>query len=489
MRTQKVIQSFNAGELSPLMDARIDQSKYQSGCRTLENFYPLIYGGAERRPGTYFVARVKSTANAANWANSTSYSVNDYAIDTADTLIYRCATAHTSAGSGTTFAEDRAANSTYWSVDTRVRLVDFIYSEDDAYVLEFGNQYMRVYRDYGRFVGSLLADTAAWAGALPYVIGDFVSASDNVIYRCIRNHTSDAGGGDGTGGDPASGGNPTQWAVADLTSDLYPIYELVTPYLSADLPELKFEHSADVKYITHPSYEPRKLSRTSATTFTLEETAYDDGPFRDRNTNVDYTISVAAPAWADATAYVIGDAVTYSAVNYRCIVAHTSATGGGDGAGGEPDTNTTQWEQVNVIDAGNSVTLTASGHTPFDTDHDPPGALPTSKSLTGALWEIVHIREEDGVSHSFSTTESSDTVRVFKGSVWDYVTNGTWDGTIKLERTYDDAVTWEVVHTTTSESNSNSKVDGTEKNGDAYYRITMSVRNSGTAICSFAVRS
>jgi len=49
--------SFNAGELSPQIDARIDVEKYGSGCRHLENMIPLIYGGVERRPGTKFIWR------------------------------------------------------------------------------------------------------------------------------------------------------------------------------------------------------------------------------------------------------------------------------------------------------------------------------------------------------------------------------------------------------------------------------------------------
>ena len=61
-KTNKIIQSFNSGELSQLMDSRIDQSKYASGCRTMENFIPLIYGGAQRRPGLEFIAGQKSNS-------------------------------------------------------------------------------------------------------------------------------------------------------------------------------------------------------------------------------------------------------------------------------------------------------------------------------------------------------------------------------------------------------------------------------------------
>lgn len=47
--------SFNGGELSPWLDPRIDLDKYRSGCRTLENMLPAIYGGAMRRPGTEYL--------------------------------------------------------------------------------------------------------------------------------------------------------------------------------------------------------------------------------------------------------------------------------------------------------------------------------------------------------------------------------------------------------------------------------------------------
>lgn len=47
--------SFNSGELSPLIDARSDIEKYSSGCRTLENMIPRVYGIAERRPGLEYI--------------------------------------------------------------------------------------------------------------------------------------------------------------------------------------------------------------------------------------------------------------------------------------------------------------------------------------------------------------------------------------------------------------------------------------------------
>jgi len=59
--------------------------------------------------------------------------------------------------------------------------------------------------------------------------------------------------------------------------------EVVTPYLIADVFELQFAQSADVLYIVHNDYAPRKLERTSATSFTLTEIDFTRGPFLDDN--------------------------------------------------------------------------------------------------------------------------------------------------------------------------------------------------------------
>jgi hypothetical protein len=60
--------------------------------------------------------------------------------------------------------------------------------------------------------------------------------------------------------------------------------EVVTPYLEADLPLLRFTQSADVLYLFHPDYAPRKLTRTSHTVWTLSTLTLLDGPYLDVNT-------------------------------------------------------------------------------------------------------------------------------------------------------------------------------------------------------------
>lgn len=90
-----IINSFNAGEMSPLLEGRTDISKYYSGCRTLENLYALSYGGAQRRPGTRFIAEAKNSSIAC-------------------------------------------------------RLIPFEFSIEQAYIIEAGNLYFRFYFDSGQ---------------------------------------------------------------------------------------------------------------------------------------------------------------------------------------------------------------------------------------------------------------------------------------------------------------------------------------------------
>lgn len=108
-----VIQTnFTAGEISPRLYGRIDIQKYQNSAKTMRDVVPVQHGGARRREGTRYVAEVKDSADV-------------------------------------------------------TRLIPFIYSKTDAYVLELGDSYMRVYKN-----GAQVLD-----GGLPYEIAtSFTSA-------------------------------------------------------------------------------------------------------------------------------------------------------------------------------------------------------------------------------------------------------------------------------------------------------------------------
>jgi hypothetical protein len=88
--------SFNAGELSPRLDGRSDLQKYASGCQKLENFLPLVQGGALKRSGTRYVKNCHHLS----------------------------------------------------SISHDSRLIPFEYSTEQAYILEFCHLNMRLFRNY-----------------------------------------------------------------------------------------------------------------------------------------------------------------------------------------------------------------------------------------------------------------------------------------------------------------------------------------------------
>ena len=60
--------------------------------------------------------------------------------------------------------------------------------------------------------------------------------------------------------------------------------EITTPYTLEDAKELKYDQNADVMYLVHSDYEPRKLTRTSSTSFTLSTYTRTSDPFDDPST-------------------------------------------------------------------------------------------------------------------------------------------------------------------------------------------------------------
>jgi hypothetical protein len=237
-----ILTNFTGGEFSPLLRGRVDFEKYYNACATLENMIVHPHGGATRRPGTYFVAEVEDSSKA-------------------------------------------------------TRLIPFEYSTEQAYMLEFGDQKMRVFMDNGSVLESAKSISGA-TQAKPVVItatgheyanGEEIYISGvvgmtelngrrfivaNKDTNTFELNDKDGNEIDGTGyTEYTSGGN------------CYRVYEIATPYLEADLFEIQVAQEADVMYLAHPDYTPRKLSRTGHTNWTLEEVDYLDGPFLPEQTD------------------------------------------------------------------------------------------------------------------------------------------------------------------------------------------------------------
>ena len=211
-RTTLALTSFVSGEFGPKLDGRTDFDKYSTATKTLENFLIHPQGAATRRVGTQFIAEVKDSSK-------------------------------------------------------KTRLMPFEFSTTQTYILEFGNTYIRFYKDKGQIL---------------------------------------------------SGG------VA---------YEISSPYLEAELFEIKFAQSADVMYITHPNHETMKLSRTGHTSWTLTEVEFTDGPYLSPNTTSTTmtpgaTTGTGVSLTASANTFAstdVGRLINFSN-GYAKITAYSSAT-------------------------------------------------------------------------------------------------------------------------------------------------------------------
>lgn len=174
------ILSFNAGELSPLLDGRIDFNKYAAGCRRLENMVALEQGPAARRPGFIYVRAPKDQSE-------------------------------------------------------RVWFDRFVFSDTDAYVLELGDLYMRLFAQGGQ-----------------------VESSPGVPLEVV-----------------------TPWTLADLTT-------------SEGTIGVQSAQNFDRQWFVGGSHLPQILQRFAATNWTLTPFDPEDGPFNDPNTDEALTVYASA---------------------------------------------------------------------------------------------------------------------------------------------------------------------------------------------------
>lgn len=91
--------NFNGGELSPLTYGRVDADRYKIGLERCLNYIPTVQGGLTRRTGTRYVVGTKD--------------------------------------------------------DSVARVVAFNFSTVQSYVLEFGEDYIRICKDYGQVVDGM----------------------------------------------------------------------------------------------------------------------------------------------------------------------------------------------------------------------------------------------------------------------------------------------------------------------------------------------
>ena len=243
-KVSSIQNNFNGGEISSLLYGRPDVDRYKTGLKTCLNFIPLVQGPVERRPGTVFIKEVKTSS-------------------------------------------------------VKTRLVRFEFSTTQAYILEFGNLYIRFYKDNG----VILSSTSTISGATradPVVVTDtghgYVNGNEIFItavvgmtelndkHYLVASKTTNTYELQDVDGSDINSSSFTAYSSAGTSAQTV---QLTTTYTTANLFQLKFAQSADVLYITHPDYEPRKIGRTSDTAWTITDITFSDGPYL--RTNVETT--------------------------------------------------------------------------------------------------------------------------------------------------------------------------------------------------------
>ena len=242
-RAALIQNTVNAGELSPLLLGRQDLTKYAHGLFVCLNGTPLTQGAWTRRPGTAFLHQAKF--------------------------------------------HDKVS-----------RLFAFQYSITQTYMLEFGYQYIRFFTSHGIVTQAAQGITGitnaaqavvTYSGADTYANGDRVHIAGVVGMTQVNNrefivanvnagaNTFEITDTDGTAVNSTSYGT---WSSGGTVAE---IFQVVTTFTEAELPDIRITQSVDTLFIFHPDNPPQKLVRTSALVWTLSDLTFIDGPYASTN--------------------------------------------------------------------------------------------------------------------------------------------------------------------------------------------------------------
>lgn len=224
---RQVIQtSFNTGEWSPNLNARVDIAKYHSGAALLQNFFVDYRGGATARPGTKYILQC-----------------------------YKSATA--------------------------VRLISFQASLNISYILEFGNNYIRFFNNGAAILEGSAAITnitqanpaVVTENAHGFANGDWVYIQQLTGMTQVNNNYFQVAGVTANtyqltdlNGVPINSTGYTPYTSGGVGGR---VYTLASPYTSAELPQIKIAQNVNVLIICHPNHPPYQLTLISASNWTI----------------------------------------------------------------------------------------------------------------------------------------------------------------------------------------------------------------------------
>ncbi|MGA0208018.1 MAG: hypothetical protein ACO3LT_09535, partial [Ilumatobacteraceae bacterium] len=268
------------------------------------------------------------------------------------------------------------------------------------------------------------------------------------------------------------GGNPVYSGAT--------VYEIASPYSTAQLREVQFCQINDVMFLAHEEVTPRKLARVTDVSWTLTELFADEAelrdnvtypPFRDQNVDLDKTVRLKSggyTAWAASTAYVVGDGMSVNNVPYICTTNHTS-----DATAAVNDLAKGYWRHIgwngssyDTVDLVSSLNLFGDG---------------VGQAPVGAFLQLSYKRPAASISYNLTanTTAGTGNTNILSGvyGTYNVRTYGIWSAKIKIQRSYEIAPDsdddWETIAEYVGKSDRNVDSEATETRANAFYRIVV----------------
>lgn len=280
-KASPAILGFSTGLNAPSTTGRIDLSTYSFGCLVFDNFLAQVEGPAVKRPGTKFIAPAKFD-------------------------------------------------------DKETRVMDFEFSNEQPYTLEFGELYMRVFRQQSLvldpnsgFSATVLSITAANPMVVTvashsilvdqhvFLSGTDIAEINGSFFRVTAVTATTLS---------LEFDSSTLTAQPGPSGTVQAVFEIVTPYAETDIRTIKTAPSIDVLYLVAPGIIPQKLIRLADDNWTIGpiwtsanlENTEDDRfglwpPFSNLEIAGSITLTVAADVAPGATTTITASASLFVA--------------------------------------------------------------------------------------------------------------------------------------------------------------------------------
>ena len=312
--------SFNAGELSPRLHARVDFVKYPSGLEECQNLIPLPEGGLTRRPGTRFVAEIVDSTKKGRLIGFEATAEQHHVLELGENKIRfffrqgQQVVLNTDAvvtnglfPSGITDWDDRStggagnqishdATNDRLTLETNgVASTDIGWAEQDITTTNTSQEHVIKFEVIGdpgdkiEFQVGTATLGSQTLGPVEKLVGFHCVAftpTTSPFYVQFRNLGSNAD-------------KDVQIDNVSIIDDS--ALEIDSPYTEAQLFEIMGAQSNDVKYLFRSGVAPYKLERLALTSWSLVRVAWEDGPYITENS----TATTLTPSAASGVAVTV----------------------------------------------------------------------------------------------------------------------------------------------------------------------------------------